>query len=144
MADYEGIPGTGTTSGVIFVPENIPHYYDENGVLKVVAVGYDSQGNIPASDPAPENQAPGYHRSTFNPANTNTPDYVKVVFPPSPFQPGYTDNPKTNPAAQWVVALDAAGDPVYGTPPAAGGSVQAQAAALAVAAVALSQALGKK
>ncbi len=65
MADYEGIPGTvpvGPT-GVISDPENIPHYYDENGVLKVIAVAYDSRGNIPANDPAPENRADTFHRA---------------------------------------------------------------------------------
>src|SRR6266404_1655156 len=90
--DYEGIPGTGATSGVIFVPENIPHYYDENGVLQVVAVSFDSRGNIPSSDPAPENQAPGYHRATGQ-GGPGVPDFVQVVFPPSPFSPGWTQNP---------------------------------------------------
>ncbi len=64
MADYQGISGSGPgPSNVIFVPENIPHFYDENGVLKVVAVGYDSNGNTPDEDPAPENRADTYHRA---------------------------------------------------------------------------------
>jgi hypothetical protein len=148
MAGYEGIPGTAPPSGVIFVPENIPHYFDDSlpggtpgsvGILQVVAVGYNAAGQIPASDPAPENQAPGYHRAAVVPDPTKpTPDWVKVGSPPDPFTPGWTDNPATNPAAKWVVGVDANGDYVYGNPPAAAGSVQAQAAALAVAANELS------
>ncbi len=68
MADYQGIPGIapdgwGVPSNEIMSPENIQYHYDENRVLKVDAVAYDSRGNIPADDPAPENQGDNFHRA---------------------------------------------------------------------------------
>lgn len=141
--DYQGIPGTNPTpTGVIFVPEGIPHGYeaqpDGTNILKVYAVGYDSNGNIPTDDPAPENQGANFHRSTFNPKDTSAPDWIRWKSAPT-FAPGYETDPRGNPGARWIASLDANGDPVYGVPPASSGSVQAQAAALAVAAAELSQ-----
>jgi hypothetical protein len=58
---------------VIFVPENVPHYYNEEGVLQVVSVGPAEDGTMPA--PPPEQyQAPGFH--VQQPINTTQPQAV--------------------------------------------------------------------
>jgi hypothetical protein len=68
---WNSIPVAGEEHGYLAVPENIPHYYDGNipsdsvpGLfqLQVVAVGYDSAGNIP-EDPPIQYQSPLYHRA---------------------------------------------------------------------------------
>jgi hypothetical protein len=73
--DYQGIALYGGpisvkkdgthVGGLIMVPENIPHYYVETGdsnvsKLQVVAVGYDSRGNVPPL-PDPQFRAPNFH-----------------------------------------------------------------------------------
>jgi hypothetical protein len=130
MPDYHGISGTGTPGGIIPVPENIPHYYDTDGVLKVVAVGYDSAGNIHTDEPAPENRAEYYHKAIpyTGPAGPG-PAFTQVVW--DPFKPGYRMDPKTDPGGpHWIERLDATGDPVYGEPPASTGSDIGKALAL--------------
>jgi len=64
---YQGIPltapaGWSLPSNTIFVPENIPHWYNEAAVLQVGAVGVDANGVMPP-DPPVANQAPGFHHN---------------------------------------------------------------------------------
>jgi hypothetical protein len=132
MDTWEGIPTRGTPGGKP-VSGNIPHiqnsawYGDADG-------NADGLGPLqilctvpPAPEPPAELRAPQYFRSAFNPPDTSTPDYAKVVFPPSPFKPGWTQNP-SEAAAKYVVALDANGDPIFGSAPTTG----SEAAALAM------------
>lgn len=67
---WRGIPVAGPASGYNADPENLPHYYDPAMpseqfpglfTLQVVAVGYDSAGNI-GDDPPVQYRSPFYHR----------------------------------------------------------------------------------
>jgi hypothetical protein len=145
-----GIPGTKPAGGNIPHIQNSAWYADADG--KPDGLGPLQVGSTvpPAPEPPEALRAPWYFRQKDVPANTNTPSYQKVVFPPSPFQPGYTSDP--NPPAtsfgqagqapgKWVSGLDANGDPIFGTPPASG--TEAQAIALIRTGAALLTALGK-
>jgi hypothetical protein len=64
MNSWNGIPLKGqANSGIIFAPENAPHYFDANSDLKVLYVIGDSRGVLPA-DPPVANQAPGFRRGS--------------------------------------------------------------------------------
>ncbi len=66
---FNGVPLTGPpNSNVIFVPENTPHSYDENGN----AVFYAWPDGV--GDPPAANQAPGAHAN--KPINTTQPQAV--------------------------------------------------------------------
>ncbi len=116
---WNGIATTApAASGVIGSPENCPHYYadvDGSGtfILQVIAVGYDSQGNIP-DDPPVQYQAPGYHRAAL-PSNKEP----KAAFDGSGkcITAGYDNN---DPALPWYNIGDQSGHPSgTGTPAAA-------------------------
>jgi len=72
-------------TGLIMVPENIPHYYLElppggahKTVLQVVAVGVDSQGNLPPDAPAAY-RAPGYKPHGGNPATAKNNQGIALI-----------------------------------------------------------------
>jgi hypothetical protein len=66
-------PGSSLPSNVIFVPENAPHYYDENGDLQVVSISPGTDGNLPPLPPT-QNQIPGM--AITKPINTTEPQAV--------------------------------------------------------------------
>jgi hypothetical protein len=140
-----GVPGTKPVSGNIPHIQNSAWYGDADG--NADGLGPLQINSMPGPDfpePPANLRSPWYFSNTFNPANTNTPDYVKVVMPiggdPATGKPGWTQNP-SEAAAKYVTGFDANGDPLFGSAPTTG----AEAAALAMirTGAAILTALGK-